>query len=85
MCKINQVIYFHRFTVDDLSCFWDDFVTLRRLCAENGEPIHTAKALVNKVKIKCDSALWYLINMTDPFPKGHRNYKRCGPKFENAR
>lgn len=53
ICKINQIIYFHQFTVKELNCFWEDFITLRKLCQANGDPIHSGIQIIQEVKTKC--------------------------------
>ena len=37
ICDIDNVVYFHKFTDTEISCFWGPFIKHRHLCSNNQE------------------------------------------------
>jgi len=77
VCRINSIIYFHKFHPAEIACFWPKFLAYRDKCDEHGYEYHDSPPL-------CDPSMWYRERMTDPILSG-KNYHRCGPNFGYAR
>ena len=48
ICKMNDIILFHRFSLEESKCFWHNFINLRENCNYG-----TKKEVLTEVQIRC--------------------------------
>ena len=77
VCKIEEIVYYHKFTPNEMNCFWPKFITNRERCKEPGYKYEETFPL-------CDPKDWHKNHQVQPPILDGDNYHHCGPDYGNA-